>query len=170
MNGRHGRKQRRDSSREAGAFVALPVFVLESPAYLAIDHPARSLLVEIALQCKGDNNGRLLLSKAHLSKRGWKSADVIQRAKNQLLEAQLIFETVKGCRPNRASWYAVTWRTLDPHPDYDSGVTKVFYRGMYREFTGLTLSPGTKRPRTVPRNGVSTRAAAPCAGTVEALH
>jgi hypothetical protein len=44
----------------------------------------------------------LLLSRNFLEPRGWKSADVIHRAKQELLEAEFIFETVKGRRPNRA--------------------------------------------------------------------
>jgi hypothetical protein len=52
-----------------------------------LGHPARSLLLELARQFVRDNNGRLLASRAYLAKRGWKSADVIDRAKRELLEA-----------------------------------------------------------------------------------
>ena len=111
-NGRNGLRKI-DSGRDAGGFVAMPWSVLDCPAYASLSHPARSLLMEIARQCLQDNNGRLLASAAHLSKRGWKSADVITRAKRDLMEAGFIHETVKGHRPNRASWYAVTWRAID---------------------------------------------------------
>ena len=74
---------------------------------------ARALLFELARQFVRDNNGRFLASGAYLAKRGWKSADVITRAKRELLDAGFLFETVKGHRPNKASCYAVTWRTLD---------------------------------------------------------
>jgi hypothetical protein len=131
-NGRNPRGKG-DAGRDAGGFVALPWSVLDSAAYQALSHPAKALLLELARQFVRDNNGRLLASRAYLAKRGWHSPDVINRAKRHLLEAGFIFETVKGHRPNKASWYAVTWRALDRHPDYDSGAAAAFERGAYRQ-------------------------------------
>ncbi len=139
-NGRQGRGKR-DASREPGGFVAMPWLVLDSTAYLNLSHTARSLLLELARQLRPDNNGRLLASRAHLLKRGWRSADVIDRAKRELLNAELIVETVKGHRPNKASWFAVTWRHLDHHPGYDSGVRTTFRRGAYSRSQNAALSP-----------------------------
>ena len=130
-NGRNSGK-RGDTGRDQGGFIALPWSVLDCPAYAALSHPARSLLVEIARQFVRDNNGRLLASRAYLAKRGWHSPDVISRAKRDLLEAGFIHETVKGHRPNKASWYAVTWRTLDRLPGYDEGAMQTFIRGAYQ--------------------------------------
>jgi hypothetical protein len=125
------KRRRIDTGRDGGGFVALPWSVLDSPAYARLSHPARSLLMEIARQFVRDNNGRLLASSAHLAARGWTSNDVITRAKRELLESGFIFETVKGQRPNKASWYAVTWRALDKLHGYDPGVTAAFERGAY---------------------------------------
>ena len=121
-----------DSGRDAGGFIALPWSVVDSPAYQALGHPAKALLTEIARQFVRDNNGKLLCSMAYLSTRVWKSNDVITRAKAELLSAGFIFETVKGQRPNKASWYAVTWRILDRHPGYDVGAAECFARGAYQ--------------------------------------
>jgi hypothetical protein len=88
--------------------------------------------MEVARQFVRDNNGRILLSIAYLRKRGWKSSDVITRAKRELLAAGFIFETAMGHRPNKASWYAVTWRMLDKLQGYDEGATASFVRGAYR--------------------------------------
>lgn len=129
-NGRNlGRRV--DSGRDPGGFVALPWTVLDSPAFMGLSATAKALLFEAARQWVRDNNGRLLLSHAYLSKRGWNSRDVITRAKRELLEARLIHETVKGHRPNKASWYAVTWRNLDKIPGYDVGAAETFRRGSY---------------------------------------
>lgn len=124
-----------DSGRDGGGFVALPWSVLDSAAYTSLSHPARGLLLEIARQFVRDNNGRLLASAAYLETRGWKSRDVITRAKRELLEAGLIFETVKGHRPNKASWYAVTWRTLNKSPAFDPGAAAAFVQGEYRSYS-----------------------------------
>lgn len=127
------RRYNKGGAREGGGFVALPFSVLDSPAYQSLSHPARSLLMEAARQYGGSNNGQLLLSRRHLAARGWRSADVITRAKQELIDAGFLFETVKGYRPAKASWHAVTWLLLDPHPDYDPGVAAAFRRGAYRD-------------------------------------
>lgn len=163
-NGRNsGRKG--DSGRDSGGFVALPWSVLDSASYARLSHPARALLLEFARQFVRDNNGRLLASRAYLKNRGWHSADVIQRAKDELLRSGFIFETVKGQRPNRAAWYAVTWRMLDRHPGYDSGVTVAFERGAYKN-APLSPSNGTEKRRIAPSNGTEKASPVPSDGTI----
>ena len=130
-NGRNSGK-RGDSGRDSGGFIALPWSVMDCTAYAPLSHPAKALLFEIARQFVRDNNGRLLASRAYLGKRGWNSPDVISRAKRDLQEAGFIHETVKGHRPNKASWYAVTWRALDKLPGYDEGAAATFVRGAYQ--------------------------------------
>lgn len=145
-NGRNKTGRRIDTQRDPGGFVALPWSVLDCPAYAALSHPARALLLEFARQLGRDNNGRLLGSASYLEPRGWKSRDVITRAKRELLAAEFIFETVKGQRPNRAGWYAVTWRTLDRHPGYDIGTVEGFRRGAYRHTAEVLHLPARGPP------------------------
>lgn len=164
--GRDKRTKGQDGSRDAGGFVALPWAVLDSSAYQGLSHPARSLLMELARQYVRDNNGRLLASRAYLAKRGWKSADVIQRAKDELIAAGFVHETVKGQRPNKASWYAVTWYALDRIPGYDVGATESFVRGAYRKNASLSPSHGTERPPIVPSHGTETPPPVPSRGTI----
>lgn len=153
-----------DTGRDAGGFVALPWSVLDCQAYQTLSHPAKALLFEFARQFTRDNNGRLLASRTYLSKRGWASSDVITRAKAELITAGFLHETVKGHRPHKASWYAVTWRTLDRIPGYDVGAAETFERGAYRKNAplrpsggteGASIAPphGTERKRTVPPHG-----------------
>lgn len=132
-----------DHSREKGSFIAMPCRVLDSPAYQRLPHPARALLFEIDRQYMGKNNGQLLASAAYLGPRGWNSNDVITRALKQLTDAKLIHQTVKGHRPNKASWYAVTWRQIDAHPDYDPGARETFRRGAYADGEPLKTGRGT---------------------------
>lgn len=164
-NGRNsGRKG--DSGRDGGGFVALPWTVLDCPAYARLSHPARSLLMEIARQIRSDNNGRLLASRAYLLKRGWKSASVIDRAKHDLIDAEFIFETVKGHRPNKASWYAVSWRVLDKHQGYDAGAIECFVRGAYQKNASLNPCGGTVRPLIAPSNGTERPRPVPSHGPI----
>lgn len=171
-NGRN-RGQKGDSGRDSGGFVALPWSVLDCPAYGRLSHPARALLFELARQFVRDNNGRLLASGAYLAKRGWKSADVITRAKRELLDAGFLFETVKGHRPNKASWYAVTWRALDKLPGYDTGAVLCFERGAYQKTAplkkSLTPSHGVESPAIAPPHGVERMPSMPSHGAIRGV-
>lgn len=172
-NGRNtGRKG--DSGRDAGGFIALPWSVLDCTAYARLSMHARALLLEVARQFKKDNNGRLLLSRAYMTTRGWKSVDMLTKAKRELLEAGFIFQTVMGHRPNKASWYAVTWRTLDKLPGYDAGAAELFQRGAYKQnlqskIAGLRPSHGTERAVIVPPHGTETAPTVPPHGAMEAI-
>jgi len=169
-NGRNGRK-RFDSGRDPGGFVALPWSVIDSPAYQGLSHPAKSLLLEIARQFVRDNNGCLLASGAYLKLRGWSSNDVISRALKELIKAGLIHQTVMGHRPNKASWFAVTWRTLDRHREYDAGAIETFHRGAYLtqtaiKNTSLTPPHGVAKMLIAPPDGVETARVAPSRGAI----
>ena len=172
MANARNRGQKGDTGRDAGGFVALPWSVMDCAAYALLSHPAKALLFELARQFVRDNNGRMLLSGAYLAKRGWKSADVITRAKRELLAAGFIFETVKGHRPNRASWYAVTWRTLDKLPGYDTGAALTFERGAYQKSAplkkSLTRSHGVVSPVIAPPHGVARMPSTPSHGAIKA--
>ncbi|OAJ61489.1 hypothetical protein A6V36_24255 [Paraburkholderia ginsengiterrae] len=124
-------KRHSASSRDAGGFVPIPWMVLDSNAYIALSHPAKALLLELARQFHGDDNGRMIVTLAHLKPRGWTSYDTIQRAKKELLNAGLIHETVKGHRPHKASWYALTWLSLDKLDGFDQGASAGFVRSAY---------------------------------------
>jgi len=129
--------------------------------------------MEFARQFVRDNNGRLLASSAYLMKRGWKSVDVITRAKRELLEAGFIFETVKGQRPNKASWYAVTWRALDNCAGYDPSTKGAFERGAYLKSTplkikALTPPDGVGDDQIAPPRGVRTCTTTPPHGAIRA--
>ena len=162
------RKKRGGTGREGGQFIAMPHTVLESDAYLNLSHPARALLMEFALQFHGDDNGRLLCSAKHLRKRGWKSSDVINRAKQELLAAGFIHETVKGHRPNKASWYAVTWQTLDRLHGYDEGTAQTFERGAYRK-KSLTPSHGLAKVIIAPSHEVVDSLPVPSRGAMRPI-
>lgn len=164
-NGRNRGGKKGESGRDPGGFIALPWSVTDSAAYAALSHPARSLLIEIARQWVRDNNGRLLASAAYLAKRGWSSTDVITRAKRELIAAGFIHETVKGHRPNKASWYAVTWRTLDRLPGYDFGAAETFVRGAYQN-ASLRPPRGVGASPIAPSRGVEKLTPAPSHGPI----
>ena len=135
---------------------------------------ARALLFEVARQFVRDNNGRMLLSRAYMETRGWKSVDMLTKAKRELLEAGFIFQTVMGHRPNKASWFAITWRALDKLPGYDAGAEKVFERGAYQKGqplknAGLRPPHGTESASIAPPHGTETLPTVPPHGAIKAV-
>ena len=173
--GRDYKRGKGGSGRDAGGFVALPWVVLDSEAYMGLSHPAKALLLELARQLRPDNNGRLLASMNHLRPRGWTSYDVITRAVRELMSAGLIHQTVQGCRPSKASWYAVTWMALERGiQGYDHGAVESFQRGAYRQkqplkITPLTPPPGVGGASTAPSPGVGRGRSTPSPGAVEGV-
>lgn len=106
------RRKKRDNGM-GGRFVGLPHWVMLHPAYRAASARARSLLFDVAMQYNGRNNGRLVACEKFLNPLGWKSKDGIHKGKTELLSLGLLVETRKGAKPNRAAWYALSWRPLD---------------------------------------------------------
>jgi hypothetical protein len=162
-----------DRNRDSGGFMAIPWRVVDSLSYQGLSHPAKSLLFEIARQYVRDNNGRLLASRAYLKSRGWNSADTISRATRELIEARLIHQTVQGHRPNKASWFAITWRTLDRIDGYDAGAAQSFERSSYEKInmknTCLRPSPGLVTPNTRPADGLGVASVRPPEGSNKAI-
>lgn len=158
-NGRNGSKKRKYIiDRDGDQYAALPFVVLDSKNFIKLSHPAKALLLEFARQYGGGYNGRLLCSLRHLKPRGFKSSDVITRAKRELMDAGFIHETVMGHRPNKASWYAVTWFPLDKLVGYDVGAEKTFQRSAYRKNESLKITP------FIPSKGLESKSIAPSNG------
>lgn len=130
-NGRGGKKD--TSWRDGIQFISLPMQVLKCQAYINLSYPAKTLLVDLAMQTSNAaaNNGQLLCTEKHMTKRGWNSKGTLQRAKKELIENGFLYETVKGRLPNRAAWYALTFYSLGKRCDYDSGAERGFKRGAY---------------------------------------
>jgi hypothetical protein len=99
-------------SRVPGQFIALPHSVVESAAYRSLGYAARSLLIDIAKQLKRHNNGSLVACTKYLGPLGWRSKETVQRCLKDLLDSKLLHLTRQG-GINSASWYAVTWQSLD---------------------------------------------------------
>jgi hypothetical protein len=142
--------------RDGQQFVALPLVVLESPGYRAASHVARALLVDIAMQYVGRNNGRLVACMKYLQPLGWRSNDTVVRARRELLHLGLLVETRKGGFPNTAAWYSLAWQALDVTDGLDIN-PKLYRTGGYR----LAHAQNTA---LVPPGGAAGAATAPCGG------
>ena len=117
MSGKSGKRY--TGKREGGQFVAFPATVLHSTAFKELSAHALKLLMDIASQYRGNNNGDLTAAWKIMKARGWKSEETLNRAKKDLLASGLVCETRKGRRPNVCSLYALTSFALDPDPKHD---------------------------------------------------
>jgi hypothetical protein len=147
----------------SGTFSAMPHSVMDSYAFQGAGHPARSLLYELIRQLSGRNNGHLQLASPWLKRRGWNSADVVQRAKAELLIRQLAIKTRLGGLNAGPDLWAVTWLPISNY----TGLTEV---------SALTYHPGAwhflNPPIPVPKRdgrSVSRSSAAPSPGMADAL-
>lgn len=118
--------------RDGGAFITLPLSVLNSRAYIEASPYARMLLIDLFMQYRGDNNGDLCAAWKFMRLRGWRSEATLNKAKRELIELGLIVETRKGARPNKASLYAVTWCALDACGGKLDITPRGFPRGAYK--------------------------------------
>lgn len=160
-NARNGTRRKGNAGhRDAGGFIALPWAVVDSPAFTSLSVYARALLLELARQYVRDNNGRLLLTRERMAARGWTSNDTLTKARRELEAAGFLYQTVRGHRPSKASWYAVTWAPLDVHPGFDLEALANFQRSAYKN-ASLTPPHGVEKPPCAPPHGVGRAATAP---------
>jgi hypothetical protein len=135
-------RNRHKGNRIGEAFVALPYSVLNSPLFVALSPHAVKLLLDVAAQYRGDNNGDLSIAWKIMQPRGWRSEATLHKVKRELLEAGFLFETRKGHRPNTCSLFALTWRTLDASDKFDPGAKGGFMPNEYRFKVPLVVVPG----------------------------
>jgi hypothetical protein len=155
--------------RDGRQFLALPLVVLQSAGYRAAGHVARSLLLDIAMQYSGTNNGRLTACAKYLRPLGWLSNDTIVRARRELIDVGLLVETRKGARPNRAAWFALSWVALDVKDGLEID-PKLYRTGAYRgtDANGATLAPsgGAGGGSIAPSGGARASSVAPPGGAI----
>jgi 5-carboxymethyl-2-hydroxymuconate isomerase len=106
------KKQKRPVEAINGLYSAIPHAVLDSVAFKGASYPAKALIFDLMRQHDGKNNGHLHLSFSWLAGRCWKSRDVIQRARAELLKRNLVIQTRQGGLNMGASRYAVTWLAI----------------------------------------------------------
>jgi hypothetical protein len=153
-----------DKKRIAGRFVHLPLSVMLTAEFSSLNHAAVRLLLLIAAGYTGHNNGRLVACRRALARFGWNSADSTTRCLRELEDSGLIVLTRMGCRPNRASWYALGWRPLDVATEIEIDPRK------YRVFSGTPICPaiGQGVRRIAPLVGQRKSPPSPAAGAMQA--
>jgi hypothetical protein len=124
---------RSKARRESGSFLALPHALLETKKFDGLSTKANKLLLQIARQYRGSNNGDLNATFTDFKAKGWNSKDTFNRALKELIEQGFIFKTRQGGYQNKCSLYALTWFPLDESDKYDAGAVAGFTRGSWKD-------------------------------------
>ncbi len=95
-----------------GSFLRLPHHVLQHETFKTLSPRATKLVVDIAAQYRGSNNGDLCAPFSLMKKRGWNSNDQLDKAKKELIKQDVIQLTRQGGR-NKCNLYALTWFPID---------------------------------------------------------
>ena len=66
------------------------------------------MIIDIASQYRGYNNGDLAATLKMMKELGWTSSDQLEKAKKELIEKDVILVARQGGR-NKANLYALTW-------------------------------------------------------------
>ena len=98
--------------KQGYTFLALPHHVIDHPDFINLSPRAKTLLIDIATQYRGCNNGDLCAAYSIMKKRGWKSKSSLCRAIRDLLSNGFIVVARQGGRMF-PTLYALTWQSID---------------------------------------------------------
>lgn len=134
------KRQKIKGRRGSGRFAGIPHAVMETTHFNTLSFSARSLLLQLAYQYNGHNNGDLTAAYSVLSKRGFSSKNTIETARNQL-EQKGFIECTRLGTTGRCHLFALTWAPIDecrgkldiPATKIPSGLWKNGFNPYYRK-------------------------------------
>ena len=112
MTSRNEKRRRLTGRQTTNSFLSLPHHVLNHENFRCLSPRATKLVIDIAAQYRGKNNGDLCAPLSLMRKRGWTSSDQLNKAKKELVEKDVIRVSRKGGL-NKCNLYALTWFPID---------------------------------------------------------
>ena len=109
LNERRRRLKGRQSTK---SFVMFPHELLEHVSVSHLSPRGAKLLLDIAVQYNGHNNGDLCAPLSLMKKRSWNSSDQLFKARKELIDRGLIKTSRQGGL-NKCSLFALTWFQID---------------------------------------------------------
>lgn len=106
------KKDNRWNDIDGGAAFLIPITLFRHENFTRLSPWGHKLLMDVARQYSGYNNGYLCASRTLMRPCGWKSTDTLQRAVEELEHYGLLLRTRQGGR-NRATLHALSWRRID---------------------------------------------------------
>lgn len=106
-------KKQQPNQVQYKGFITLPQVLLKSERFINLHPRSVKLLLDIAQQYNGFNNGDLQATMSCLKSRGWSSNDHLTKATRELLDKELIVRTRLGGFRFGCSLYALSWQPID---------------------------------------------------------
>jgi hypothetical protein len=86
-----GNYSRAKGRKNSGSFLLLPHSIINHENFARLSPRAVKMLINIAGQFNGKNNGDPVAKFSHMKIRNWNSNDQITRAKNELLKIPALY-------------------------------------------------------------------------------
>ena len=112
MTRRNERYRRAKGRRASGSFLSLPHNLLRHKNFKTLRAKPTKLLIDIAVQYRGTNNGDLCAPLSIMRERGWSSNDQLFRARKEVVDRGFVRVSRQGGR-NQCTLYALTWQPID---------------------------------------------------------
>ena len=112
MTSRNEKRRRLIGRQTTHSFVRFPHELLNHQNFSTLSTRATKLLIDIASQYNGRNNGDLCAPLSKMRNRGWNSSDQLFKAKKELEGKGLIRVSRQGGL-NKCNLYAMTWFSID---------------------------------------------------------
>ena len=98
--------------RENGTYVGIPHAITRSREYAALSASAVKLIIDLADQFNGSNNGDLQAPWPFMQGKGWRSKATLYRAIDELLHREFVIVSRQGGR-HKCSLCALTFLAID---------------------------------------------------------
>ena len=112
MSRRNERHLRAKGRWTSGSFLSLPHNLLRHENFKCLRAKPTKLLIDIAVQYRGTNNGDLCAPLSIMRERGWSSNEQLFRARNELVERGFLRVSRQDGR-NQCTLYALTRQPID---------------------------------------------------------
>lgn len=106
------KRQKIKGRQEAGTFIRLPHALIDSDNWMQCSKSARALLIDIARQYNGMNNGDLCAAITTLKPYGWTRGETVSNLIRKLRHYGFLELTRQGGL-NMPSLYALTWQPVN---------------------------------------------------------
>lgn len=106
------KKDNRWKDIDGGAAFIIPISLLRHPNFKRLSCYGNKLIMDLARQYSGFNNGYLCGSFSLMKEEGWNAPMTLHKAATECEHYRLIQRTQQGSL-NKPNLYALTWRRID---------------------------------------------------------
>lgn len=116
MAGGRSKVQKAKNRRPTVWFSRLPAVLMDTEDFRKLSGSAHKILLALLRQYRGNNNGDLSITFSEAKHWGIGSKATLQKAKQELIDRNLIIKTREGCFINpgaKCDLFAITWEPID---------------------------------------------------------